>query len=126
MNTHTPLRAAIYARVPSTHETDRANSLQAQLTSCTTFAQVQGYRIVSVYQDTGASGLYIDHPDLTRLRQAVQHGDIEIIVVHDLIRLTRDLSLLVQLLDEFRQAGVYLRCVQGDGAVEIDSPPPDA
>lgn len=123
MTTTTSSRAAIYARVASAHGIDQTEGIQPQLSSCTSFAQAHGYTVVAVYQDTGVSGLRIDHPDLVRLRQAAQHGDFEIILIHDLLRLTRDLTLLVQLLEEFRQSGVSVRCVRGDGAVQIDSPP---
>jgi site-specific DNA recombinase len=98
--------AAIYARV-STEDQTRGTSLNGQLDTCRQYATEQGYTVVKeIAEDFTASRL--DRPGLTVIRDMVERGELEAVVVYDPDRLSRKNTHMWMLMDEFERKGVQL------------------
>ena len=63
------------------------------------------------YVDAGHSGASLNRPALGRLRQAVQGGRYDVVLVFTLDRLARDETSAGILRREFKQAGARVECV---------------
>ena len=102
-------RTALYARV-STDEQAEMYGLDSQVTELRALAAVKDYTIPdgAEFLDDGYSGLELDRPALTRLRDAVQAGAFDVVLVHDPDRLARKLAHQLLLVEEVEHAGVHL------------------
>jgi site-specific DNA recombinase len=109
-----PLAAAIYTR-QSRNTRDEFSSCDAQFEICQSFLAMRQQQdwvwCGTRYDDQGESGERLDRPGLNRLLRDVRAGDIKVIVVHRLDRLSRRLSDSAGLLAEFRDRGVHLAVV---------------
>ena len=102
------LRCAIYTRKSTEHNLDlEFNSLDAQREACEAYTKSQaheGWRLIHDHYDDGAfSGASLDRPALQKLLTEVRAGQIDVIVVYKVDRLTRslaDFAKLVELFDE--------------------------
>jgi site-specific DNA recombinase len=121
-SSHSPLpvtRAAIYTRIARADQTGQPFSLQAQAEACRLYAQTHDYTVDSEYEDCGASGNSLNRPGLNALREAAQHGDIDVVIVYSLDRLVRNLLVLLQLQDEWRQTGTSIVCVRQEHSAHL-------
>jgi len=116
-NTPSPaMRCAIYARV-SVAETDpnKFTSLEAQIAACEQYIASQRGKdwglAYAPFTDDGLSGANLKRPGLRSLLKLVNQGEVEVIVVHRLDRLTRSLFDLETLLPLFELKGVALASV---------------
>ncbi len=105
------LRCAIYTRKSSDEGLDQAfNSLDAQREACAAFIQSQKHEgwVVSptLYDDGGFSGGTLQRPALQRLLADIEAGQIDVIVVYKVDRLTRALSDFAKLVEIFDRRGV--------------------
>lgn len=82
-------RAGIYLRLSKEH-LDTNNSIEAQREIVTNYAIKNSYRIVKEYVDNGYSGILDSRPALNRMMLDISRGFINMIIVKDLSRLTRD------------------------------------
>lgn len=99
-------RCAIYTRKSTEHNLDLAfNSLDAQREACEAYIRSQaheGWRPVGdSYDGGGLSGALLERPALQRLLDAVRAGQIDIIVVYKVDRLTRSLADFAKLVELF-------------------------
>jgi len=106
MNTPRRLRCAIYTRKSTEEGLDQAfNSLDAQRDACANYIasqRAEGWVMLpEQYDDGGYSGGTMERPALQRLLQAVQSGQVDIIVVYKIDRLSRSLSDFAKLVDIF-------------------------
>jgi site-specific DNA recombinase len=106
------MKAALYLRV-STEDQVEKYGLPAQRTELLALAQRRGDTIVEEYSDDGVSGATLERPALARLRDAVRARTVEVVLVHTLDRLSRDLGELLLLLKEWERAGVSLDATDG-------------
>lgn len=104
------MRVALYARV-STDEQAERYGLSSQLTELRALAGRKGYAVVGEFSDEGISGATLDRPQLDRLRELVRHGAVDVVLAHDLDRLTRDVGHCALLLEEFERADVRLEFI---------------
>ena len=101
------LRCAIYTRKSSEEGLEQAyNSLDAQRDACAAYVASQaheGWRLIDgAYEDGGYSGGDMDRPGLKRLLADVEAGQVDVIVVYKIDRLTRslaDFARIVEVLD---------------------------
>jgi site-specific DNA recombinase len=110
--------AAIYARVSTTDQADKGYSLPTQREACLALARQQGYTVpeTHIFQDD-YTGTSLRRPGLTAVRDLVQQGLIQAVLVHDIDRLARKLAHQLLLTEEFEQASVALQSVtMPDGA----------
>ncbi len=83
-------RVALYARI-STGEGMQAegHSIEAQLAEMHEFAAQRGWEVVAKFVDVGISGSHEQRPQLQALLAAVAEGVFDIVLVHELSRLSR-------------------------------------
>ncbi len=60
------------------------------------------------FVDDGYSGSELDRPALNRLREMVREGEVDVVMAYDPDRLSRNLSHLLLLEDEFTKHGARL------------------
>ena len=82
-------RAGIYLRLSREHEEEN-NSIEAQREITTQYAVKNGYKIVKEYVDNGYSGILDSRPKLNEMMLDISRGFINMIIVKDLSRLTRN------------------------------------
>ena len=104
------VRCAIYTR-KSTEEglEQEFNSLDAQHEACAAYVASQrheGWRLTPErYDDGGISGGTLDRPGLQHLLAAIDAGEVTMIVVYKIDRLTRSLADFAKLVERFDAAG---------------------
>lgn len=82
-------RAAIYLRLSREHPEEN-NSIEAQREITTNYAMKNGFNVVKEYQDNGYSGILDSRPALNELIIDISRGFINMVIVKDISRLTRD------------------------------------
>jgi DNA invertase Pin-like site-specific DNA recombinase len=100
------LRCAIYTRKSSEEGLEQDfNSLDAQREACEAFIASQkreGWTLISeMYDDGGFSGATMERPAFKRLLSDVSTGEIDVVVVYKVDRLTRSLSDFAKIVDIF-------------------------
>jgi len=104
-------RCAIYTRKSSEEGLEQAfNSLDAQREACAAFIISQkheGWMVLPMlYDDGGFSGGTMERPALKRLIADIEAGQIDVVVVYKVDRLTRALSDFAKLVEVFDRRGV--------------------
>lgn len=82
-------RAGIYLRLSREHEEEN-NSIEAQREITTKYAIKNGYKIVKEYADNGYSGILDSRPALNEMMIDIARGFINMVIVKDISRLTRN------------------------------------
>ena len=98
-----PYKVAVYIRW-STDDQEKGTTLEVQMESCSKFVESQGwvFREDLLVVDDGYSGGNMDRPALAKLRQMVQAGHVQCVVVFKIDRLSRSVIDTVNLvLDEW-------------------------
>lgn len=70
---------------------DESSSIESQKMIIESFAKFNAIKIVAHYSDDGFTGSNFDRPGFERLKQAIENGEINCIIVKDLSRLGRQL-----------------------------------
>jgi site-specific DNA recombinase len=105
------LRCAIYTRKSSEEGLEQDfNSLDAQREACEAYIASQkreGWLLVGeMYDDGGLSGATMERPAFQRLLSDVSAGQIDVVVVYKVDRLTRSLSDFAKIVDLFDKHSV--------------------
>ena len=105
------LRCAIYTRKSSEEGLEQAfNSLDAQREACAAFILSQkheGWTVLPMlYDDGGFSGGTMDRPALQRLLGDIRAGQVDVVVVYKIDRLTRSLFDFAKIVEAFDLRGV--------------------
>jgi site-specific DNA recombinase len=103
-------RAAIYVRVSTARQAERDLSIPDQVAQCRAFCDRQGWEMVEIFSEPGASALDDDRPVFQEMIYKATRPDrpYSHIVVHSLSRFSRD-SLHSELyIRKLRKAGVEL------------------
>lgn len=108
-----PVRCAVYTRVSVDDRRDgEFSSTAAQFMAChelITSQLGQGWLPIDrLYEDSGQSGSHLNRPGIRSLMADIEHGRVDVVVVHRLDRLTRYMADLQRLLDLFERHGVGL------------------
>ena len=82
-------RAGIYLRLSKEHEEEN-NSIEAQREITMQYAIKNRYKIVKEYVDNGYSGILDSRPKLNEMMLDISRGFINMIIVKDISRLTRN------------------------------------
>ena len=104
------MNAAIYCRVSTDDQEKEGTSLKTQLDACLTYCQEKGYTVVRRFSET-YSGLTLDRPQLHELLDLLAAGQIGVIVIYCLDRISRDPTHGVILTQEFDRLAVRLEAV---------------
>jgi DNA invertase Pin-like site-specific DNA recombinase len=104
-------RCAIFTRKSSEEGLDQAfNSLDAQREACEAYVISQKHEgwvaIPVMYDDGGISGGTLERPALQRLLDDIKAGQVDVIVVYKVDRLTRSLADFAKIVEIFDAAGV--------------------
>src|SRR3954469_19566514 len=105
------LRCAIYTRVSTDHGLEQDfNSLDAQRDAAEAYVKRQaheGWRLIrESFDDGGFSGGSLERPALQRLLASIRSGQIDVVVVYKVGRLTRSLADFAKLVELFDAQGV--------------------
>jgi site-specific DNA recombinase len=98
-------RAVGYIRVSKQNE--RGVSLDAQAEKIRAMACVHDAE-VEIVSDDGETGKHANRPGLQRVLEMVRRGEVELVIVAKLDRLTRSVKDLAELLELFQKRGVWL------------------
>ncbi len=114
------LRAGVYARLSETY--DAAESVPTQLERGTGHAARRGWTVAATFKDDGFSGFKeITRDGFGELIAAIEAGQVDVVIVRDIDRLTRNLSDW----NEFEKAcvrhGVRLSAYTG-GDLDLSTP----
>lgn len=106
------MRAGVYCRVSTEDQEREGSSLDSQLEACLKAARDEGWEVPPRYivRETW-SGLTLERPDLTEMRNWVRDNEVDAVVVYSTDRLSRDPLHLLLLADEFDKKGVKLHFV---------------
>jgi len=105
--------AALYARVSTTEQAEHGYSLNDQIESCRQRLLSQGYANIEQYIDDGYSGEFIDRPALSKLRNDLRSNLVNIVMVYDPDRLSRNLTNQLIIADEIDKYGAKLDFITG-------------
>src|ERR1017187_9221667 len=85
------LRAGVYARLSETY--DAAESVPTQLERGTSHATRRGWTVVAAFKDDGFSGFKeITRDGFGELITAIEAGAVDVVIIRDIDRLTRNLT----------------------------------
>jgi site-specific DNA recombinase len=106
--------AAIYARVSSDRQKED-KTIGSQTTALKEYAEAHHYVVPKecIFEDEGYSGATLARPGLERLRDVVNEGQVEVVLVHSPDRLSRRYAYQVLLLEEFSRKGVAVVFLKG-------------
>ena len=105
------LRCAIYTRKSTEHGLElEFNSLDAQREACEAYIKSQMHdgwsALAARYDDPAYSGGNLDRPALKRLLNDIDAGNVNIVVVYKIDRLTRSLADFAKLVEAFDKKAV--------------------
>lgn len=103
--------AIVYARV-STEEQGKGYSLPTQIEKSKEYAEEHGYAVLQVFQDT-FTGTTLDRPALADLYEFVADNQVDVLIVYDIDRLSRDVGNQAIIEMEMQQAGIEIEYVLG-------------
>lgn len=103
------MRVGIYVRVSTEDQAKEGFSIPAQLQRLRAFCESQGWDVKTEYVEDGWSAKDLDRPKMKQLLKDIKKGDIDIILVYRLDRLTRSVLDLYLLLKTFDQYNVAFR-----------------
>ena len=105
--------AAVYCRVSSDTQEAHGTSLQTQHEAALKYCVDKNYDVRYHFSEV-YSGLTLERPKLDELRRLVRAGEVDIMIVYCLDRLSRDPTHGVILTQEFEKHGVKLEAVTED------------
>jgi DNA invertase Pin-like site-specific DNA recombinase len=105
------VRCAVYTRKSSEEGLDQSfNSIDAQQEACRAFIRSQKHEgwiaLPDRYDDGGFSGGSMARPSLKRLLDDIQAGQIDIVVVYKVDRLTRSLADFAKMIEIFDSSSI--------------------
>lgn len=115
------IRAAIYVRV-SDPKQEENTSLSSQEDAFRAYAAEHGYMVTDqhIYRETHTGSQLWERPQLTKLRDALQRGEVDRVVVWHRDRWSRDQDDRVFLRVEAKRSGVAIEAVTGP-SIDYDS-----
>jgi site-specific DNA recombinase len=105
------MRAVLYARVSSKEQAEDGYSLQDQLRTLRQWATSNGYQVVEEVEDCGYSGVSLERPGLSKVRDLVTAGGIDLVLAQDRDRIARDPTIAGWLRIQFEQHDTKLRAL---------------
>lgn len=100
-------RAAIYARVSSSKQRDEG-TIESQVDTLLNYAKNKDLQVPEgwIFKDDGISGSTIQRPSLDSLRDLIEAGSPDVVLIYQPDRLARKYVYQVLLLEEFSKRGV--------------------
>ncbi len=107
-----PPRVALYARVSTEMQAEHGFSLDQQLREMHEYARQKGWEIVAEFVEPGESGTKKKRPQLEAMLQAAEEGSFDIVLVHELSRLSRSVYHTFDIFDRLGKADVGFASVR--------------
>ena len=107
------MNCILYARVSTDKQAEKDLSLPAQLQAMREYAQQHEWTVVEEFIEPGASATTVQRHELQRLLARVTNGDptVDVVVVHKLDRMARNIDDHVAIRAALKRAGVRLASV---------------
>jgi site-specific DNA recombinase len=105
-------RVAIYARVSTDMQAEGGKSIAAQLAEMREFAARRDWTVAAEFVDPGLSGTTMDRPALRNLLLAAEQHSFDILLVHELSRLSRRLFDTFRIFDQLGKLNVGFASVK--------------
>lgn len=100
------MKVCFYLRVSTTDQ-----DVESQRLALRRMADAKGWDVVAEFVDEGVSGSKTSRPGLDKMLVAAKARKFDAIAMFKLDRLGRSLSHLIQLVDQFREWGIGLVCL---------------
>jgi site-specific DNA recombinase len=97
-----------YVRVSTDKQADRGVSLEAQAEKIRAMAVVHNAELLDIIIDGGESAKSLNRPGMARLLGLVDAGEVQVVIIAKLDRLTRSVKDLCTLLERFERRSVAL------------------
>ena len=91
---------ALYARVSTGMQAEEGKSLDAQIAEMREFAAMRNWKVVTEFVDAGETGTDLDRPGLMSALEAAEKGAYDILLVHEMSRLSRSLYDTLSILEQ--------------------------
>jgi len=104
------MRVALYCRVACADD----NAIALQELMLQSFAQEQGYGNIGVYSDNGYSGLNFIRPAFMQMETDIQAGLIDMVLVKDLSRISRNTFDAYDWIVKIQSCGVSVKTLYED------------
>lgn len=114
------LRAVTYGRVSTKQQSEEGKSLLRQKMELHDFVARKAWEHVGHFEDPGVSGGKLDRPELSRVRDLIRAGQVDILVFASLDRLSRGIFDFLVLLEEAEKNNV--RFVALDATIDTTTP----
>lgn len=101
-----------YTRVSTSEQATDGVSLRVQAEKIGAYSVVKDWTILELIQDEGQSAKSLARPGLQRLLSLVDAGQVDVVIIHKLDRLTRSVADLDKLMKLFERKGVALVSLQ--------------
>ena len=111
------LTAAIYARYSSSVQNDA--SIEQQVSECQAYAEANGLKITSVFEDRAISGKKDNRPGLQKMLRAADRHEFQVLLAYKSNRISRNMKNALVYEERLSQAGVkvvYCKEEFGDNA----------
>ncbi len=95
-----------YCRVSTLEQKKNGLGMDIQIRDVTSFAESQSLALDHVYPDKAESGAAENRRELKKLLRACKRGEIGVVIIPALDRLSRDVRIAENLFYQFRQLGV--------------------
>jgi site-specific DNA recombinase len=106
------IRVVLYVRVSTDMQAEEGLSIPAQLNEMREFAARRGWTIVAEFVDPGHSGSSMERPGLYALLQAIEQGNCDVVLVHELSRLSRSIFDTFRIFEELGQRNIGFASVK--------------
>ena len=103
------VRVVVYVRVSTNEQAKHGYSIRAQIEKLKAFCVSQGWEIVEIFVDEGFSAKDLDRPKYREMEALIAQGEIDVLLVYKLDRLTRSILDLHQILAFLEQYGCNFR-----------------
>ena len=105
------VRAVVYCRISVAERVERDfDSLDAQRDACTAYVRSQSHQgwvlMPTIHEDNGFTGGNTDRPGLQRLLAEIEAGEVDVVIVSRIDRISRSLTDFVRMLEVFEQHNV--------------------
>ncbi|RKZ30620.1 recombinase family protein [bacterium] len=101
-------KCLLYARVSTEKQAQKDLSIPAQIKAMRDFAEKQNFKVVGEYIDEGKSAKTINRPQLKRLLERCKKDKIDVVLVHKIDRLARNLVDHATIKALLKQRGIKL------------------
>jgi DNA invertase Pin-like site-specific DNA recombinase len=117
-NTYAKRKIALYLRSACETQRARNGSTALQLSKLCRLVRARNRhenygKIVRIFEDKGQSGLAPDRPGLKALITAVECGDVNLVLVTDIQRISRSIQHLKPILQTIKRSGAELETLAG-------------